>query len=148
MLPTSQPESRPVHRLARFVTVEAICMHLNLLPEQIRRIDCWRYVIHVVAQGISTFVSYADLPPIVAVEAPKEADFACWHKRCQVRKQKHAPAFWAQFYAQQLGKSRCEDELYSWGSLMRLIKSLLPEAAFEWLRGVYRNEHDALFLKC
>lgn len=63
MVSSSQPESKPIHPQARFVTTEAIALLLQLKPEQIYRIDCWQYVIHVVAKGISTFVSYADLPP-------------------------------------------------------------------------------------
>jgi len=81
MVSTPEPRSRAVHPLARFVTREAIALLLNLKSEQIYRIDCWRYVIHVVGKGVSTFVSYADIPPILGVEPPNPEDFVCWRKR-------------------------------------------------------------------
>ncbi len=37
----------------------------------------------VVGKGFSRFVSYADLPPILVVEAPNTADVIRWRKRWQ-----------------------------------------------------------------
>ncbi|HEY9709309.1 MAG TPA: hypothetical protein V6D48_13985, partial [Oculatellaceae cyanobacterium] len=98
MISSSQPESKAVHHLARFVTKEAIALLLNLKPQKIYRIDCWRHVIHVVGKGVSTFVSYADLPPILGVEPPSPKDILCWRKRWKKNKNK-APKFWVNFYA-------------------------------------------------
>ena len=97
MISIPEPGARAVHPLARFVTKEAIALLLNLKPHEIYRIDCWRYVIHVVGKGVSTFVSYADLPPILGVESPNSEDFICWRKRWKKNKYK-APKFWAEFY--------------------------------------------------
>jgi hypothetical protein len=53
MISIPEPGARAVHPLARFVTKEAIALLLNLKPHEIYRIDCWRYVIHVVGKGIA-----------------------------------------------------------------------------------------------
>jgi hypothetical protein len=81
MIATENVSAKYIHPLARFVTKEAIALCLNLRSEQIYKIDCWRYVIHVVGKGVSAFVSYADLPPIIGVEAPTNKDFWRWRKR-------------------------------------------------------------------
>lgn len=81
MVSIKDPGSSAIHPLARFVTVEAIALLLHLKPQEIYRIDCWRHVIHVVGKGISIFVSYADMPPILGVEPPTAADINCWRKR-------------------------------------------------------------------
>jgi len=47
MMSSSQPESKAVHHLARFVTREAISLLLNLKPHEIYRIDCWQHVIQI-----------------------------------------------------------------------------------------------------
>ena len=75
MIATQNAEAKSKHPQARFVTTEAIALLLNLKTEDIYRIDCWQYVIHVVGKGVSKFVSYADLPPIVGVEPPTNQDF-------------------------------------------------------------------------
>lgn len=136
MVSISQPESKPLHPQARFVTTEAIALLLQLKPEQIYRIDCWQYVIHVVAKGISTFVSYADLPPILGVESPQPKDFLIWRKRWKKNKNK-APQFWVEFYAKKFQTVPTLPEMYSWGELVAVIKSLLPETALQWLRSEY-----------
>ncbi len=81
MISTTQREATDLHPLARFVTKEGIALLLKLKPEEIYRIDCWRYVIHIVGKGVSTFISYADLPPILGVEPPTNQDFVRWRKR-------------------------------------------------------------------
>lgn len=47
MIATTNAQSKSNHPLARFVTTDAIALLLNLKTEDIYRIDCWRYVIHV-----------------------------------------------------------------------------------------------------
>ncbi len=143
MISGSQPESRVVHRLARFVTKEAIALLLNLKPHEIYRIDCWRYVIHVVGKGVSTFVSYADLPPILGVEPPTTKDFLSWRKRWKKNKYK-APKFWIEFYAQKFRTVPTLREMYNWGELVGVIKSVLSEATVELLRGVYVQEKSSM----
>lgn len=81
MIPTIKQESKVFHPLAKFVTVEAIAQLLNLHPEQIYDIRCWPTVILVIGKGISTFISYADLPPIVEAQPPSDQDILCWRKR-------------------------------------------------------------------
>ena len=139
MLSTLEPRARAVHPLARFVTKEAISLFLNLKSEQIYRIDCWRYVIHVVGKGVSKFVSYADIPPILGVEQPKPEDIVCWRKRWKQNKYK-APKFWAEFYKQKFKLASSLPEMYQWGELVRVIKFALSEATVQLLRDVYTEE--------
>ncbi len=73
--------SQQVHPLARFVTPEAIALHLNIEVARIKEIRLWPNVILVVAQGLTRFVSYADMPPIIEVKAPQTQDFSRWRKR-------------------------------------------------------------------
>lgn len=143
MISSEQPESRPIHHLARFVTREAIALLLNRKPQEIYRIDCWRHVIHVVGKGVSTFVSYADLPPILGVEPPSPKDFISWRKRWKNNKNK-APTFWTQFYAQKFKTVPSLREMYNWGELVGVIKCALSESALEWLRSVYIQEKNAM----
>lgn len=139
MVSTPEPRSRAVHPLARFVTREAIALLLNLKSEQIYRIDCWRYVIHVVGKGVSTFVSYADIPPILGVEPPNLEDFVCWRKRWKKNKNK-APKFWAEFYRQKFKLALSLPEMHQWGELVGVIKFALSETAVKLLRSVYQEE--------
>lgn len=143
MISSSQPESKAVHHLARFVTKEAIALLLNLKPQKIYRIDCWRHVIHVVGKGVSTFVSYADLPPILGVDRHSPKDILCWRKRWKKNKNK-APKFWVNFYAKKFQTVPTLLEMYSWGELVSVIKFALSEAAVEWLRSVYIQEKQAM----
>jgi hypothetical protein len=139
MVSTPEPRSRAVHPLARFVTREAIALLLNLKSEQIYRIDCWRYVIHVVGKGVSTFVSYADIPPILGVEPPNPEDFVCWRKRWKKNKNK-APKFWAEFYRQKFKLALSLPEMHQWGELVGVIKFALSETAVKLLRSIYQEE--------
>lgn len=143
MISSPEAKSRAVHHLARFVTKEAIALLLHLKPEQIYRIDCWQHVIHVVGKGVSTFVSYADLPPILGVEPPSPKDFLCWRKRWKKNKNK-APKFWVEFYAQKFRTVPTLLEMYSWGELVGVVKFALSEAAVQWLRNVYVREKHAM----
>lgn len=139
MIPISKPEAKAVHPLARFVTVEAIALLLNLNPHEIYRINCWRYVIHVVGKGVSTFVSYADIPPILDAEPPKPEDINCWRKRWR-KNQYKAPSFWVEFYSQKFRLAPSIAEMYRWGELVNIIKFALSETALQCLRGVYKKE--------
>jgi len=148
MISTSQPEASSVHPLARFVTSKAIALLLNLKLKDIHRIACWRYVIHVVGKGVSTFVSYADLPPILEVEPPTPQDFICWRKRWKKNK-KHAPEFWVEFYKQKFWQAVSVAQLYKWGQIIRVINFALSQAAVHELRNVYLDVKYSLqpFLK-
>ncbi|MBE9189177.1 hypothetical protein IQ230_02105 [Gloeocapsopsis crepidinum LEGE 06123] len=130
-------ESKTFHPLARFVTKEAIALLLNRKPEEIYRVDCWRHVIHVVGKGISRFVSYADLPPVLGVEPPTQADICRWRKRCAVQKQKHAPQFWVDFYVQKFMKVVAFDDLVALGELIGKIKQVFSLEALQTLRNAY-----------
>jgi len=139
MISIPESGSRAIHPLARFVTVEAISLLLKLKPKEIYRIDCWRHVIHVVGKGVSTFVSYADIPPILGADPPNPEDFSCWRKRWRKNKYK-APKFWAEFYQHKFKLSPSLSEMYKWGELVGTIKFALSEATVQSLRNVYLAE--------
>lgn len=139
MISIPEPGSRAIHPLARFVTVEAIALLVNLKPQEIYRIDCWRHVIHVVGKGISTFVSYADMPPILDVEPPTAADINCWRKRWKKNKYQ-APKFWVEFYKYKFKIALSLPEIYKWGELIAVIKFALPESTVQALRSAYIEE--------
>jgi hypothetical protein len=143
MISTTQREATDLHPLARFVTKEAIALLLNLKPEDIYRIDCWRYVIHVVGKGVSTFISYADLPPILGVEPPTNQDFVRWRKRWKQNK-KQAPKFWVEFYKEKFWQAVSVAELYMWGQIVRVIKFALSQAAVQGLRSVFLDAKYSL----
>lgn len=140
MISTPQTESKPVHPLARFVTKEAIALLIKVSADKIKDIRCWPNVILVVAEGLSRFVSYADLPPILGVSPPTHQDFVYWRKRWKKLKTKHAPDFWLRFYANRFGQSQSVAELYQWGQLVGLIKLALSEKAVQALRSIYAEE--------
>ena len=95
-------------------------------------------------KGVSTFVSYADIPPIVGVESPNNQDILCWRKRWKKTKNK-APGFWLEFYAQKFRKAPYLEDLYAWGELVGVIKFGLSEAAVQWLRSLYTQEKEKAF---
>lgn len=144
MISTPQAEATPTHPLARFVTKEAIALLLKIEVKQIKDVRCWPNVILVVAEKLSRFVSYADLPPLLGVESPSSQDFICWRKRWKKLKEKYAPSFWLKFYAQKFGQSRSIAELYSWGQLVNKIKFALSEKAVQALRSIYVEEKYCL----
>lgn len=143
MIATQTTEAKLTHPLARFVTKEAIALYLNLQPEQIHKIDCWRYVIHVVGKGISTFVSYADLPPILGVELPTDKDFWRWRKRFAKQK-KQAPQFWQEFYQQKLQQAASQTELDQWWQIIGTIKQILVPEVLAALRTVFEKMRSTL----
>jgi hypothetical protein len=136
MIATENVPAKYIHPLARFVTKEAIALCLNLQPKQIYKIDCWRYVIHVVGKGVSTFVSYADLPPIPAVEPPTNKDFWRWRKRF-AKQNKQAPQFWQEFYQQKLQQAASQTELDNWQQIIGAIEQILPPDVLAALRTVF-----------
>jgi len=144
MISTQQAESTPVHPLARFVTKEAIALLLQIEPKQIKDIRCWPNVILVVAEELSKFVSYADLPPTLGAEPPANLDFACWRKRWQKLKKKQAPDFWLKFYTQKFRQTHSVAELYRWGQLVGVIKFALSEKMVQALRSIYLEEKYCL----
>lgn len=136
-------KSGVLHPLVRFVTEETAALLFNLDPEEIYRIDCWRHVVYVHGKGVSKFVSYADFPPILEVEAPTHQDFVRWRKRWKKRwKISLAPEFWTKFYKYQFKQASTEANLLSWGKLVAVVKSVLSVAAVEQLREAYRYEKD------
>lgn len=134
MITASRQNVKFVHPLARFVTRDAIALHLNLNPEQIYKIDCWNYVVHVVGKGTSIFVSYADLPPILGVEPPTLKDILKWRKRWRKYGNK-APQFWVEFYANKLRTAATAQELQNWYKLINSIHFAFPNVALRWLQG-------------
>ncbi len=128
-------KSTSAHPLGRFVTRDALAFHLGINSDNIYKVNCWQYVIHVVGKGKSRFVSYADLPPILGVEPPKKADFAKWRKRIKTRKKKYVPKFWAQFYVKKIEDSNSIQTLLSWENLVKQFKPLIS------LEGVKKIDH-------
>lgn len=141
MLSTLKPKSTVVHRLARFVTKKAIALLLKIKPEQIDKIDRWPYVLHVVGLGLSRFVSYADLPPIIGVAPPSKKDFTRWYKRWNKRQ---APDFWAGFFEQQYRESAFVDQLTKWSKLVDLIRAVLAEADVQKLQEIAQKVKSQL----
>lgn len=113
------------HPLSRFVTRDALALHLGVKPEDIYKISYWRYIIHVVAKGKSRFVSYADMPPILGVAPPQKADFIKWQKRIKARKTKYVPKYWARFYVKKIKLASSSQTLLNWENLVKKCKSLM-----------------------
>ncbi|WP_009631416.1 hypothetical protein [Synechocystis sp. PCC 7509] len=120
-IPTEHKEAKYINPLERFVTVEAIALLLKVDAAQIKYIRCWARVVLVVGVRFSRFVSYADLPPIVAVEAPNTADIIRWRSRWN-KNTRQAPQFWLEFYKQKFEQSVSVYQLYNWGKIVGLIK--------------------------
>ena len=136
-------KSGVLHPLVRFVTEETVALLFNLAPDEIYRIDCWRHVVYVHGKGVSKFVSYADFPPILGVEAPTHSDFVRWRKRWKNHwNSKLAPEFWKQFYLHQFKQAATEANLLAWGKLVAVVKLALSESVVEQLRDAYRYEKN------
>lgn len=133
-----------LHPLARFVTEDTAALLFNIDPEHIYKVTCWRHVVHVHGKGLSRFVSYADFPPVLGVEAPTEQDLVRWRKRWKTKdKSKHAPEFWQKFFANKFKQARSVVKLVEWGKLVATIKSALCASALQHLREVYKHEKYA-----
>jgi hypothetical protein len=142
MLPKFIYESGVLPELSRFVTADAIALHLKVKVEQIREIRFWRYVLLVVAEGLTTFVSYADIPPILEVAPPKGKDMVAWRKRWKQNGHK-APEFWVGFYALMFRRSRTIEEMYRWKALVTTIKFGLSNTCLQRLASFYAAEKYA-----
>jgi hypothetical protein len=131
---------------SRFVTKEAVAMCLKRAPEDIYKVNCWRYVVHVVGKKTSTFVSYADLPPIVGVALPNHRDVRAWRKRW--KKYDHiAPLFWHNFYADKLRQVGTMQELQAWEEVLSYVGFGLPESSRIELEGISAQMTHFLFSK-
>jgi hypothetical protein len=136
MIPTEHKEAKYINLLARFVTIEAIALLLKVDIAQIKYIRCWARVVLVVGVKLSRFVSYADLPPIVAVEAPNTADIIRWRSRWN-KNTRQAPQFWLEFYKQKFEQSVSVCQLHNWGRIVGLIKFGLSLVTVQKLRHFY-----------
>jgi hypothetical protein len=124
-----------VHPLSRFVSRETVALHLKRDSAEIYRVNCWRYVVHVVGKGTSTFVSYADLPPIAGVPLPNAWDVRTWRKRW--KKFGHiAPLFWHNFYIDRLQQCQSMEELRAWEEVIAYISFGMPESSRIELEGI------------
>ncbi|MBW4671770.1 MAG: hypothetical protein KME60_31190 [Cyanomargarita calcarea GSE-NOS-MK-12-04C] len=138
--------SQQVNPLARFVTKEAIALHLKIEVARIKEIRLWPNVILVVAQGLTRFVSYADIPPIIEVEPPQTPDFSRWRKRWNKSETKRSPEFWEEFYRQKFCEAASVAVLQTWGRLVGIIKSVMSQTALESLRTQYAETKNTLQL--
>ena len=132
------------HPLSRFVTEEAIAYHLHLKPEEIYKIDCWAYIVHVVGKKTSIFVSYADLPPIVGVSSPTKKDFNKWRKRLRTRKTNYAPNFWSSFYCKELERTQSFGKLLSWEDLISQLTNLISQESLQQIERAFAAEKARL----
>lgn len=131
-------EATNPHPMARFATVEALALLLNVTVEQIEEIRYWASSILVIGEKFSKFVSYADLPPVLGVSPPDSADYLRWRKRWKSNKDQ-APPFWLAFYKEKFELANSLAELYIWGQLVSVFKHALSHEGLESLREAYRN---------
>jgi hypothetical protein len=137
MIASFKPKSIGWHPLCRFVTKNAIARLLKVPVKHIYHVRLWFRVILVVGKGISRFVSYADLPPILGVDVPQGRDYFYWQRRWPG---KYAPDFWSEFYADRFQQATSMDRLFAWAKLVGLIKYLLTPEGLESLRSLYRQK--------
>lgn len=142
MITIQTSDSGYVNPLVRFVTEEAVALLLNIPEREIKEVRCWPNMILVIAEHIVRFVSYADLPPILEVEAPNNQDFVTWRKRWRKLKTHQAPDFWQKFYSQKFRQATDSTELYAWGRLVGLIKFALSNDGLQSLRKVFRQVRE------
>jgi hypothetical protein len=131
---------------SRFATKAAVAMHLKRSTDEIYKISCWRYVVHVVGKKTSTFVSYADLPPIIGVALPNHRDVRAWRKRWKKYDQ-IAPLFWHNFYIDKLRQVTTMQELQAWEEVLSYINFGLPESSRIELEGICLEMTHFLFTK-
>jgi hypothetical protein len=110
-------------------------MHLKRSSDEIYKVNCWRYVVHVVGKKMSTFVSYADLPPIIGVDLPNHRDVRAWRKRWK-KYDSIAPLFWHNFYAEKLHQVTTMAELQAWEEVLSYVGFGLPESSRIELEGI------------
>lgn len=127
-------KSVKIHPLVRFVTEETIALMFNLKLEDIYRIDCYQYVVYLHGKGISTFISYADFPPIIGVNQPKNIDISHWKQRWRRKfKSKYAPPFWTEFYLYKFQNVLSASNLWEWENLLTTLNPLLSDVALQKL---------------
>ncbi len=135
-------KSPVLHRLARFVTEEAVCLMFNIKLEDIYAVECWRYIVYVHAKGVSKFVSYADFPPIVGVAPPNKIDIIKWRQRWrrqhEASARKQAPMWWAEFLQKELWQNFSPPMLNNWDELLNSIEFAFNEATLKQLRACYQ----------
>lgn len=148
MLSTSEPNSNPLHRLARFVSKEAAAVMFNIQQAEIYTVERWANIVYVHAKGISKFVSYADFPPNLAVASPTDKDFSYWRRRWKKRQQeqqkRQAPPFWVDFFARKLHDATSIENLRTWGELIGTIKFSFEETSLQSLRASYSDRQFSL----
>ncbi len=141
-------KSSEIHPLARFVTEEAVCLKFDIKFEDIYTVQCWQHIVYVHGKGLSKFVSYADFPPVIGVNPPTASEMAKWCRRWlkqhEFANRKHAPKWWAQFFADQFEQAPYEKFLFNWGKLIRLIKFAFNEEMLQILRESYRQNKALL----
>jgi hypothetical protein len=136
MLLASRPSRITVaNPQSRFATKIAVAMHLKRSAQEIYKINCWAYVVHVVGKNTSTFVSYADLPPVIGVALPNHRDVRAWRKRWK-KFGDIAPLFWHNFYADKLHQVQSMEELQAWEEVLSYIHFGLPESSRIELEGI------------
>ena len=146
LLTSPQPVAVVTNPQSRFATKTAIAMHLKRSPDEIYKVNCWRYVVHVVGKKTSTFVSYADLPPIIGVALPNHRDVRAWRKRW--KKYDHtAPLFWHNFYADKLRQVTTMADLQAWEEVLSYINFGLPASSRIELEGICGEMTHYLFSK-
>lgn len=140
-------KSPVLHRLARFVTEEAVCLMFNIQLEDIYVVECWRYIVYVHAKGISKFVSYADFPPIVGVAPPNKIDIIKWRRRWRRQQEpsarKQAPIWWAEFLQQELCHTSSPPMLNNWDELLNSIEFAFNETTLKQLRSSYQSTFES-----
>lgn len=136
MIPIESKEAKYLNPLARFVTAEAIALLLKVDVSQIKAIRCWARVVLVVGKEFSRFVSYADLPPIIAVGVPNTADVIRWRKRWR-KNTRQAPQFWLEFYKQKFEQADSASQLCEWGQIVGFIEFGLSPVTLQQLRCFY-----------
>ena len=131
------------HIQERFVSRKAIAKLLNIKIKDIREVRRHRWKLHVIAKGISTYVSYADMPPIVKATPPTESDLPIWRKRW--KKHGHmAPKFWQEFYAAKMSEANNQDELIAWYLLVLKVGFALTRDAQTALTNLFIKMSDFL----
>ena len=126
-----------------FASYKAIALLLNIKVEDIRDVRFNRCVMHVIAKGISTFVSYADMPPIINATQPTHRDRRIWWKRWK-NNLLMAPKFWQEFYTAKMSEAKDQDELIAWYLLILKVGFALTKAAKTVLNDLFIQMSDCL----
>lgn len=129
-----------LHPLVRFVSEEAIATLFNIPIAEIERIECYYHVIYVHARHVSRFVSYADLPPMLMVQAPSLYDGWRWRRRWRRRGSRPtAPEWWQDFYTQQMRQCPTINEVRMWWEVVQQVENFLTVEARMTIINVYEE---------